>query len=255
MTVDNFAPGKYHYSISAILANTSTPGNLALVKEGYILVEGQVRFLNISEIWNCRDLGGWNVQGNRKIKYGLFFRSTELDGADGRGEIDDEGIEALENENVIAELDLDENDTPTLAHYTHCRIAAYEAGLTNESLKNNYGLAINTLAANIKKGYGTLFHCKAGTDRTGTLAFLIEGLLGVNEDELSKDYELSSFGSYNVADKVSRALRTSENFKGMVNYIKNNFAGDTLADKIEALLLSLTATQDAIDYLKSNAVE
>ena len=44
-----------------------------------------------------------------------------------------------------------------------------------------------------QKNYPVYFHCNAGADRTGTIAFLINGLLGVSEEDLTKDFELTSF--------------------------------------------------------------
>ena len=43
------------------------------------------------------------------------------------------------------------------------------------------------------------FHCRIGTDRTGTLAYILEGLLGVPDEDKVQDYELSFFyGLVNV---------------------------------------------------------
>ncbi|MBR1920637.1 MAG: tyrosine-protein phosphatase, partial [Kiritimatiellae bacterium] len=43
--------------------------------------------------------------------------------------------------------------------------------------------------------YPIAFHCIGGQDRTGTLAFLIEALMGVDDDELNKDWECSGFSN------------------------------------------------------------
>ena len=37
------------------------------------------------------------------------------------------------------------------------------------------------------------FNCKIGTNRTDTLAYFLEGLLGVSQEEKLQDYELSYF--------------------------------------------------------------
>ena len=37
-----------------------------------------------------------------------------------------------------------------------------------------------------------LVHCSSGQDRTGTLAFLVNGLLGVSPDDLARDWEASA---------------------------------------------------------------
>jgi protein-tyrosine phosphatase len=39
---------------------------------------------------------------------------------------------------------------------------------------------------------GVLFHCVAGRDRTGMLAFLLLGLAGVAPDDIASDYELTA---------------------------------------------------------------
>ncbi|MBR5388667.1 MAG: tyrosine-protein phosphatase, partial [Clostridia bacterium] len=43
-----------------------------------------------------------------------------------------------------------------------------------------------------EKNYPIYVHCNAGADRTGTVAFLINGLLGVSFEDLTRDFELTS---------------------------------------------------------------
>ena len=47
-----------------------------------------------------------------------------------------------------------------------------------------------------ESNYPIYFHCNAGADRTGTLAFLINGLLGVEIEDLTRDFETTSFSAY-----------------------------------------------------------
>ena len=44
-----------------------------------------------------------------------------------------------------------------------------------------------------KTNYPIDFHCIGGQDRTGTLAFLLEAVLGVDDEELNRDWECSGF--------------------------------------------------------------
>ena len=45
----------------------------------------------------------------------------------------------------------------------------------------------------IVSGDNIYFHCTIGTDRTGTMAYFLEGLLGVSEEDRLRDYDLSYY--------------------------------------------------------------
>ena len=69
-------------------------------------------------------------------------------------------------------------------------------GLTNS--KNTYKTAFQYVLTSVRN-YGPIyFHCAIGRDRTGTLAFLIEGLLGMSKSDIYKDYELTNFSYFNT---------------------------------------------------------
>ena len=60
------------------------------------------------------------------------------------------------------------------------------------------------------------WHCAIGCDRCGALSFLIEGLLGLSELDLSRDFELSTFSL------ASNNKRPRSHIKSMIDYIKKN---------------------------------
>ena len=43
------------------------------------------------------------------------------------------------------------------------------------------------------RNYPLDFHCIGGADRTGSLAFVVEALLGVSDDDLARDWEFTCF--------------------------------------------------------------
>ena len=49
-----------------------------------------------------------------------------------------------------------------------------------------------------ESNYPVIIHCENGADSTGTMAFLINALLGVNEEDLIKDFELSTFSKLSI---------------------------------------------------------
>lgn len=73
------------------------------------------------------------------------------------------------------------------------------------------------------------FHCTAGADRTGTLACVLEGLLGMSQSNIDKDYELTTFYSGSGSDANARR-RNESDWKGLINEI-NAVSGDTFRDK------------------------
>ena len=66
-------------------------------------------------------------------------------------------------------------------------------------------------------------HCAVGADRTGAISYMINGLLGVSEEDLVRDYILTNF-SY---QSTYRAPMSG-------NYVKalKNYTGSTLQEKI-----------------------
>lgn len=66
-----------------------------------------------------------------------------------------------------------------------------------------------------KENYPILMHCSGGRDRTGTLAFLLNGLLGVSEDDLCRDWEASCFGDKALNFSPDRIQRLRDYLKEM----------------------------------------
>ena len=77
-----------------------------------------------------------------------------------------------------------------------------------------------------EENYPVLMHCSGGRDRTGTLAFLLNGLLGVSEDDLCRDWEASVFSDPGMKFSSAR-------IQGLIDYLKA-MPGETLQARIEA---------------------
>ncbi len=87
------------------------------------------------------------------------------------------------------------------------------------------------------------FHCIGGADRTGTLAFLIEALLGVSELDMNIDYELTSY--YSSRKRTDTSERP---FKYLVRYLYS-FEGSTLQEKVTTWAMTEFTDTDAT-YIK-----
>ena len=228
-------------------------GEKSLVSEGEFTTEGQVRMMNIDGMKNFRDIGGWVLPGNRRVRYDCIFRSEELYYEPMNYFITPAGIRELLNvQGIGAEIDFGGNsghspvaDSLEFIHGNDYQIEPYVQGITGAPFryKNCFEKVVEVLRQNKK----VLFHCTYGADRTGTFAFLLEGLLGVSESDMAKDYELSNFFYTSVRCHRNDATR----YKALVDTIKTTFAGETFHEKIEQMALSFGITQTDIDDFRT----
>ena len=58
--------------------------------------------------------------------------------------------------------------------------------------------------------YAIYFHCRIGADRTGTLAYLLEGVLGVPTEYRHQDYELTTF--FGLRERTRYYSNKSDNY-------------------------------------------
>lgn len=80
-----------------------------------------------------------------------------------------------------------------------------------------------------ERNYPIDFHCIAGADRTGGLAFVLEALLGVTEAEMVHDYVLTS--------ESSSGPRTEEQLRRMMKAF-DVFPGETIHARVHAYVRS-----------------
>ncbi|MGA2500929.1 MAG: tyrosine-protein phosphatase, partial [Tepidisphaeraceae bacterium] len=100
-----------------------------------------------------------------------------------------------------------------------------------------------------EKNYPIVLHCIAGQDRTGSLAFILNGLLGVDEEDLYKDWEASGFCNGDPS------FNHRERFNKLVEGFSANFPQRTWREKMEAYVKSLGVTRNEIDRFRSIMLE
>ena len=100
-----------------------------------------------------------------------------------------------------------------------------------------------------EKNYPIDFHCIAGQDRTGSVAYVLEALLGADEDRLMRDWETTALWNRNV--KFAHANR----YDKLVDVFKREFPADTVRESVEKYVLSLGFTQGDIEKFRSIMLE
>ena len=93
-----------------------------------------------------------------------------------------------------------------------------------------------------RDAYPVYFHCHAGADRTGTVAALLKFMLGVSEDDVATDYELTSISPY------GGRFRTHEMYDSFLKYLLT--LGSTYKEAATNYLLSCGITEEEIQTLK-----
>ena len=218
VTIDNlYSNATYYWQISS--GTTQSEIRSFKTKAGF-------RMITAPGVQNIRDMGGRDVEGNKRIKQGLIFRGGELVNEDYTAagsthsktlypeskrvlqeelgiklEIDFRGEEESNN---ISESPL-KDDTHTDIEYMRIpNMPAYHYLLK----KNKTAKAENDellwpmikemfLAFKNANNKHVYFHCWGGADRTGTAGFLLGALLGMSWTDLVIDFELTSFaGNY-----------------------------------------------------------
>lgn len=148
----------------------------------------QIYFPSDNYISNCRDIGGYVCEGGN-VKYGKIIRSTRLPENLTKTS---SATKILRDIGVTCEIDLRGEAAYSNLGWSGVKysIYGYAYALTNtKNLKNTFV----RILAELKNGGCVLLHCNAGADRTGTVVAFILGLLGVSEDKIIKDWELTCF--------------------------------------------------------------
>lgn len=240
--------------------------------EGSFLTTGRRRFLQVDNICNVRDLGGIPVSdGSRRIRYGLLFRGGEMNGyhrdyEDRYTRINASGISAMKQLGVGADLDLrtateavDISVSPLGEEVDYVRFEEANAYYYDKFWNSDeYIRAFQWVIDELRQGKPVFFHCIYGADRTGTLAFLIEALLGADENQLAIDYELTSF-SFGLESPPRR--RGPKNELSVYRYrqmleglLSARFSGASLQEKIRRFLSSGISGED-LDWFASFMLE
>lgn len=233
--VSNYKPigqeagGTMHYNETPNILTPFASGG----KAGTLKPLDALRWIRTSAgatAWNVRDLGGWACDGGT-VRYGLLIRGGKLAVADRGVLVGELGIQhdldlrGREGGGSDDEPDMTESPLGRDVWYTRAQQYAWYA-LVPVATWQAYLRCVIDAVTHREPVY---FHCTAGADRTSTLACVLEGLLGMSQSNIDKDYELTTFYSGSGSDAAARR-RNEADWKGLINEI-NAVSGDSFRDK------------------------
>lgn len=168
-----------------------------------VTITGSLRMIN-GPVGNFRDLGGWAADGGT-VKYGVLFRGGTTNGM--------KSLDGFNHLGIGGVVDLRPN-------------SEIDSSSAVESIRKRISITYYTTGSNVRKAVeyvlkfiveenkNVFFNCNFGRDRTGTIAYLLEGLLGVGLEDRKTDFELTYLYS-------NKRTRDDGSLKSLINKINN----------------------------------
>ena len=130
-------------------------------------------------------------------------------------------------------------DTVTWFHYSSSAYGGMQGKSGKAAFANVFKVFLD------EKNYPIDFHCIAGQDRTGAVAFILGALLGYDEDVLYLDWEVTGFWNRRVG------FRHKELFDHLVSGFVKNYPADTIQESVVKYVRDLGFSDDDIAKFRS----
>ncbi len=209
------------------------------------------RWIEAEGISNVRDMGAWRTMDGGRIRQGLIFRGGEMDT---HQTITENGIRTMRGELGI-KTDLDvrgeavgrKSVSPLgdTVRFLLIPAKAY-AEFLSEDQKETCSRIFRVFAD--RDSYPIYFHCWGGADRTGTIALMLQALLGMKEDDMLLDYELTSLSHW------GERSRKSDLFVSFMDALAE-YPGASINERAKAFLLSCGLREEEQDLIRKNLLE
>ena len=225
---------QYYWTVSA----EGSDGNVIVSNVATLKTANRTpRNLKVNGIKNVRDIGGWNTADGKQVKQGLLYRSmafTYMSDGVFKQYITAGGINTMKNElGIKSEIDIRRDSEMPIETYTESVLGEGVNYFRNpmnydgDYLESNKD-TLQSIFAELSNSanYPIVYHCAAGADRTAVVTYLVNGLLGVSQEDLFRDYLITNFAR---TDNKFRPISTITS-----KYVAtiDAYRGDTLSEKI-----------------------
>ncbi len=258
-------PGKtYYWKVEDLTDKTTSKTDSFKVKDA------PTRIIKVNGVNNVRDIGGWKTEDGKTVWYGMLYCGARLNGTGNTASLSEDSLNVFKNilkiKNEIDLRTLNADDGGQTGNCIDSSLGYLKSPLTQytyifpqfsqgEPVNRSYDERTKSSLRSIfemladEANYPICVHCNAGADRTGMIAFLINGLLGVSYEDLTRDFEITSFSMRNLRWRGSESdfrdgvmQDDSDNYVAwgkMYDYMMQYYGkGKTLSEAIENYLIS-----------------
>ena len=217
------------------------------------------RVLDIDGIYNVRDIGGYQTSFGKTIKQGVAYRGGAVTISPTAPEFESVLTETGKNcfrEQLCIKAELDlrteaESNVPfgdgsviPGAKLTYITSDGYEK-IFDKQYCEAYRKVFSYMSD--KNNYPLYYHCTAGSDRTGSVSYILLAFLGVSELECRQDYEFSSFCIYGL--RGTKDANCGLRYYDMCRLL-NEYEGATLQEKAENYMRWIGVTEEEMSNIK-----
>lgn len=218
------------------------------------------------KVANIRDLGGRRTADGRRVRQGMAYRGQGLNDNSAMGERQGRNRLTVEDVKYLTgtlgiRTDLDLRSSGETADMSESPLGPGVAFILRSSMcyrdifsdKGKQVMAKNFRVFCDSKNYPIYFHCIGGADRTGALAYVLNGVLGVDRHDLETDWESTFYPK--IPDE-----NPDPNFWCRESHFNDGFAkygseGDSWNRRIELYLLDCGVTADEIAAFRKIMLE